>query len=164
SIDWGDGGTSTGTVGGSGGSFTVTGSHTYTDEGSYTVGVQITDGNNSSDTATTSSTATIGDAALSASGKGTLPTGGSFSGVVASFTDAKPGGQVGDFTASIDWGDGSTTTGAVAANGGAFDVSGSHVYSSTGSHDLSVSIADDGGSTASARTTLLSYGLPERGA
>jgi WD40-like Beta Propeller Repeat len=163
SIDWGDGGTSTGTVGGSGGSFTVTGSHTYTEEGSYPVSVQIADTGNPSDTATATSTATIGDAALTANGKGTLPTGGSFSGVVASFTDANPSGQVGDFTASIDWGDGATSAGTVAASGGGFDVSGSHTYGSTGNHVVTVSIGDDGGSTASATTTLLSYGVPARG-
>jgi len=164
SITWGDGASSSGTVSGSGGSFTVAGSHTYGEEGSYTVGVQISDGDNPSDTATTSSTATIGDAALTASGKGTLPTTGSFSGVVASFTDANPSGQVSDFTASIDWGDSSTSTGTVAANGGHFDVSGSHAYGSTGNHVVTVSITDDGGSTASSTTTLLSYGVPARGA
>lgn len=50
--------------------------------------------------------------------------------VVATFIDADPNGVVGDFTATIDWGDGSpVTTGVVTALGGArFSVSGNHTY------------------------------------
>jgi len=42
-IDWGDGNTTNGTVGGSGGSYNVTGSHTYTGTGSYTIKVHVAD-------------------------------------------------------------------------------------------------------------------------
>jgi hypothetical protein len=42
SINWGDGATSTGTVTGAAGSFTVTGGRTYSDEGSFPLSVTVT--------------------------------------------------------------------------------------------------------------------------
>jgi hypothetical protein len=45
SIDWGDGHSSAGTVTGSAGSFTVTGTHTYGEEGTYSPIVTVTDPN-----------------------------------------------------------------------------------------------------------------------
>ena len=38
-----------------------------------------------------------------------------FTGVVATFTDADPNGSIGDFSAIIDWGDGQTSAGVIAA-------------------------------------------------
>jgi hypothetical protein len=63
-INWGDGHTSTGTITGSGGSFSVAGSHTYGSHGTFTIKVTITDIDNTSNTATTTSTATVAKAAV----------------------------------------------------------------------------------------------------
>jgi len=43
SISWGDGATSTGTVTGSAGSYSVSGTHTYSGAGPYVVMVTVTD-------------------------------------------------------------------------------------------------------------------------
>src|SRR5207245_420714 len=137
SINWGDGTSATaGTItqpGGIGTAFVVNGGHTYAEEGSYTVTITITDKGGS--TVTAKPTAAVADAALSASGTAVSATEGiSFSGQVASFTDANPTAPLTDFTtgmggASINWGDGtSATTGTVTQSGGAFVVSGSHTY------------------------------------
>jgi hypothetical protein len=76
------------------------------------------------------------------------------SGVLAHFDDADPAGQASDFSAQIQWGDGSSGAGSVGpAPGGGFDVSGTHTYGSRGSFTVSVSIADAGGSTAQASGT-----------
>jgi PKD domain len=151
-IDWGDGTTSPGTVSGpAGGPFTVNGSHTYIEEGSYSVTVTITDNVNSSNTTTATSTATVADAPLTASCATPTVSTTSFSGAVATFTDANPFAPVSDFTATIDWGDGSTSAGVVTGpTGGPFTVSGSHTYATPGSHTISVLIVDEGGSTATA--------------
>lgn len=164
-IDWGDGASSTGSIGGTAGDFSVTGSHTYAKYGDYAVTTQITDLDNPGDTATATSTATIADAPLSASGKGTVVSPSAFSAVVASFTDGNLFGQESEFSASIDWGDGSSpTSGAVSSTGGAqYDVSGSHAYGGTGSFQVTVKIASEGGSKASADTTVLVYEPPARG-
>jgi hypothetical protein len=164
-INWGDSGTSTGTVSGSGGSFTVTGSHTYADEGSYTITVTITDTTNSSNTQTVTDSATIADATLSATGAPAAVSPQSFSGTVASFTDANSTtSSTADFTATINWGDGSpTSTGTVSGSGGSYSVSGSHTYTGTGPFTISVHIVDDGGSTADATTSVLIFGTASGG-
>jgi hypothetical protein len=81
----------------------------------------------------------------------------SFSGTVASFTDANTGGSTADFTATIEWGDGSSSTGTVSGSAGSYSVSGSHTYASTGPFEVIVKIVDDGGSTAEARSQILVF-------
>jgi len=60
-----------------------------------------------------------------------------------------------DFTATILWGDNTTSTGTVAANGpGNFVVSGPlHTYTDEGTFPITVTITDKGGSVAAATTT-----------
>ncbi len=71
--------------------------------------------------------------------------------VVGTFTDANPGAPNadGDFSATIDWGDGSPAiTGIVVATGaGAFSVEGGHSYAKPGAYTTKISVQDDGGET-----------------
>ncbi|MBX6312584.1 MAG: Ig-like domain repeat protein [Isosphaeraceae bacterium] len=72
--------------------------------------------------------------------------GSAFNGTVATFstTDLMP--VAGQFKATINWGDGHLTNGAVAANGrGGFDVSGMHTYDRAGVIPVIVSIEDFSG-------------------
>lgn len=152
-IDWGDGTTTSGTVSGpTGGPYAVDGVHTYADEGSKTVTTSITDSLNSANDVHTTSTATIGDATLAASCDVPTLSALSYSGPVATFTDTNPLATTADFTATINWGDSSTSSGTVSGStGGPFTVSGSHTYANTGTfttYNITVSISDDGGSTA----------------
>src|SRR5262249_18526169 len=129
-IDWGDGTpTTAGTITGSGGSFSVAGSHVYADEGSNTVTVTIADVDNAANTAVATGTATIADAALTASGLA-LVSPPAYSGPVATFHDANTTtSSLADFTATIDWGDGTAaTSGSVTAGGGSYTVDGGHTY------------------------------------
>jgi hypothetical protein len=156
-IEWGDGVTTSGTITGGAGSFTVEGTHTYADEGSYPVAVTITDVDNPLNTKITSSTATIADAPLSASGVSAVsPL--AFSGTVANFTDANSTtSSTADFTATIEWGDGSSSPGTVSGSGGSYSVSGSHTYATTGEFEVIVKIVDDGGSKAEATSKILIF-------
>jgi PKD repeat protein len=73
--------------------------------------------------------------------------GAGFSAVVAHFS-----GGVGPYTASIAWGDGQTTPGAISApNGNA--VSGTHTYSEEGAYTVSVTVTDSTGATATGSTS-----------
>ena len=151
SITWGDSTTSTGTVAAApGGGFTVEASHGYADEGSYPVTVTVADAGGSTTSAT--GQAVVADAPLTA---GTLTIGSGVAGVTATpltfgFTDANPGATAADFTATIDWGDATSSTGAVTAAGGGFTVDASHTYAHAGTFTVTVTVADVGGSTASA--------------
>jgi hypothetical protein len=158
SIDWGDGTTSTGTIvaGATAGKFTVTGSHTYAEESGstpYAVNVTITDGGA---TATAHSKAVVGDASLGATFRSFHPTAGTqFTGVVAQFTDHDPGGTQTDYTATIDWGDGNTSAGAITlVSGTTFKVTGSNTYANPGLYTVTVTIQDAGGASISVHGTI----------
>ena len=69
--------------------------------------------------------------------------------VVGTFTDANTFATTADFTATIDWGDGSPpSTGVVVATAtpGVFDVEGGHTYAKPGVYTTKITVHDDGGS------------------
>jgi hypothetical protein len=158
-IDWGDGTSSAGTLSGStGGPFTVSGSHTYVEEGTYTVTVLVVDVDTPSNTATATTTATVADAPLTATCAAPAVSPQAFVGNVATLNDANPFGTTTDFTATIAWGDGASSAGVVTGPiGGPFSVSGAHVYGSTGFFNITTSISDVGGSTATATCRMLVF-------
>jgi streptogramin lyase len=177
-IDWGDGTTTTGTisagysvVGSDGKSivendYSVYGSHTYTTAGTYTTRLTIAD--NDGHSATASATATVDNETLTPipvlfSESATVPFGRV---KVASFQGSSYQETATDFTANIDWGDGTTSTGTIQPNylflppifastatashaalssdvfryGVTFDVSGSHTYAQPGKYHVQVTI------------------------
>jgi hypothetical protein len=153
-ITWGDGQQSNGTVAiNPNGGFEVLGGHTYAEEGSYTLQVFIQ--NTAGATATTSSTAQVADASLTAVGRTlTLLQGKTFTGVVATFTDANTNPDINDFSATITWGDGNVSTGTITQNAdGSFSVSGTNTYQTAAKFSITVVITDLGGSTATATST-----------
>ena len=151
-IDWGDTTSSPGTITGpTGGPFTVKGDHVYAEEGTYTVKVTITDTDNTSNTATASPTATVADAALKATCATPPFSAEAFAGPTAAFTDDNKAAPSTDFTATIDWGDGTSSPGTVSGGGGSYTVSGTHTYSSSGTFTITTTITDDGGSTANTK-------------
>src|SRR5947209_8178762 len=104
--------------------------------------------------ATVAGSANVADAPLTAAGRSISPVeGAAFTGVVATFTDADPGGVVSDYTATIDWGDGHTSAGAITLSAGVFSVSGTNAYAEEGCYVLSVTIRDVGGAQASVSAT-----------
>ena len=107
----------------------------------------------------------VADAPLTSSGTSfTTLQGRSYTGVVASFTDADPNGTASDYSATIDWGTGQTSTGVITPNGsGGFNVTGTNIYSVSGTDAITVTISDVGGSstvaTSSATVTPTSIGI-----
>jgi hypothetical protein len=149
-IDWGDDTTSAATVAANdGGGFKISGSHTYAEGAHYYSGapgrtpyVYVSDvvggviGFAALDV-------TIADLPLTVTaGTVDVNQGDPFSGTVATFTDADPDGTVSKFAAEIDWGDGATAAGAIAAEGGGFKVTGTHTYSKSGSPTVKVTVDD----------------------
>jgi FG-GAP-like repeat len=165
SINWGDGVTTTGTVVGSSGSFTVEGGHTYADEGSDAASVTLT---RTSDNlqATTSGTIAVAEGDV-LTGQGInnikIKANQAFTGTVATFSDTDTANVSGDFAATIDWGDGTTTNGTVSGGSGTFAVSGTHTYTHPGHENLTVTLSDDapGTATATAQSTANVSGPPK---
>ena len=155
SIDWGDGTTSTGTVSGASGSFTVLAGgvgHTYADEGLVVLGVTITDTLDSATLSLTSSQ-TVADADVLTGNPITFTANPNtaFNGTVATFSDAYTGNTASDFTATINWGDGTAATvGTVTGSGATFTVSGGHTYATDGDYQVAVTMSDDAPGTATA--------------
>lgn len=182
-INWGDGTqTTTGSVQGSAtspGSFTVNSTHTYAEEGTYPITVTVTNQGESGNTTVGSvpfhvtslagsptalsprGSADVVDAPLTpgpplsiTATEGVALASGT---VVATFTDTNPTAPLSDFSAMIDWGDGSpqspaTVTLTPTAQGlpsyTVLIASGSsHAYSQASTFPLDVIIHDIGGSS-----------------
>ncbi len=135
--------------------YTVSGSHAYAQHGSYTASVVVSDAGGTDVSA--SSPVTVANAAITATG--TTKTGVErtpVTGTFATIHDSNPLGSAADFTASINWGDGSpASAGTVSGTGGTYPVSGSHTYEDAGTYTVTVNVQDNGGATATARTTVV---------
>ena len=155
-VDWGDGSQNTTFVVNSSGSLGSL-SHTYAEEGNFNASVTVTDF--ASGTQTQTFEVNVADADLTAGAPvGLLANTGvalPAATVVGTFTDANidaPNAD-GDFTATIDWGDGSprTTGTIVATGGGGFSVEGGHTYAKPdlggAPYVTRISVSDDGGET-----------------
>ena len=131
------------------------------DEGLYSYTLTVADVAGSS--ATTTGSLTVKDAPLSlvstpasiSATEGTPISGQQ----VLVFQDANTAGTVSDFTASINWGDGTPpSTGTVTSlGGGEFSVTGSHTYATAVGSPFVVttSVLDKGGSTVSGTTSAI---------
>ncbi len=150
-VDWGDGSSSTyAVVMGQDGAFSVSGDggHSYPVVGSYTVTITVTDADGTTVSAT--DTVVVGDLAA---GRPTDLT-------VISFSTDQPGAVAGDFTATIDWGDGNTGTGVVSGGSGTFDVTGSYVYPTDGSYTVTVTVEDGSGGSINTSTSVIVVPAP----
>ena len=155
-ITWGDGSSSTVSVTPNpDGSYSVLGSHTYAEEGSYVLAVSVKDSGSLS--ASGSGSAQVADAALSLTHFVAGPLEHRSAGVAATFTDADPAGTVSDYTATINWGDGTTSTVKVYKNplGKGFVLAGLHSYASKGTYSVTVIVTDQGGSQVSKTVTFV---------
>ena len=83
------------------------------------------------------------DAAITATGKSIHATQGKkFTKKVATFHDGDAAAGANQYSASIKWGDGSTSTGKITGSGGKFTVTGTHAYKKHGSYKITVTITD----------------------
>jgi hypothetical protein len=157
-IFWGDGSAvdaNTTIVANVSGGFDVVGGHQYDHSGDKTLAVHVTGAGGT--TVVTANTAHVSNATLTPTG---LPVTGiegvAYTGVLATFTDANTLAVVGDFTASINWGDGSpNSAGTITANNnGGFNVTGTHTYTLQGTKAITATITGNGGGTAIANSTM----------
>ncbi len=159
-IDWGDGtAPSAGKVNATTGQ--LTGTHTYINEGVYDASFTYTNSDGFPETRPFD--VKVQDAPLAATGVPVSATAGTqLSATVATFTHADPAGTASDYTATIDWGDGSSSTAGTvgAAAGGGFEVKGSHTYAATGQYTTTITINDVGGAKTTATGSATVVGPP----
>src|SRR5262249_50206200 len=76
--------------------------------------------------------------------------------LLATFTDGDSSGTTTDYSGTINWGDGSAlgTASITTGTGGAFNVSGTHTYTTPGSFPISVVIKDSGGAQTGVLTSV----------
>ena len=61
---------------------------------------------------------------------------------VATFTHANGVEPAGNYTATINWGDGKTSTGTITQSGATYTVKGSHTYSKSGTYTVTTTVVD----------------------
>ncbi|HEX3446848.1 MAG TPA: Ig-like domain-containing protein, partial [Isosphaeraceae bacterium] len=167
--------------------FTINASHTYAEEGTHAYTVTVTDVGGA--TTVISGSAKIADAPLTATAvQPTVDTTEAalfplpvfappaFSGPVAEFSDGNPlpptgSSSIADFTATIDWGDGTApSAGTIVALLGTttptYAVTGSHTYADAGvnggagTYAIHVFVQDDGGSRLTLTNTAHVADIP----
>ena len=74
---------------------------------------------------------------------------------MAEITDNNSAGLASDLSASISWGDGTSSAGTITKLNGKFLVSGSKTYSSFGSFPIGITVASTGNQSASASGSIL---------
>jgi hypothetical protein len=167
-VDWGDGGAPEPVkiVTRFGGDFalceyTVTGDHKYAHFGVFTTTVSVS-GGPLAHSGTDTGTITVADVGIAGEGTPATATAGTpFVGQVAEFKDQNQLSSAGDFTASIDWGDGTPiSSGVISGNQGNFSVSGTHTYASAGSFPLRVTFSHPTTAPAVALSTMTVGGAP----
>ena len=156
SIDWGDGTVTGGLItplgtdpflGGQSFNISSASPHLYAEEGAYPITLQvITLGGARQHAATSVSVADAPIVGLPAQPLA-LVAGQTLSGVIGSFREYA-GAPLSDFTATIDWGDGSPKVNAPIgqAADGSFTVSGTHLISTPGTPQATIRVSDVGGS------------------
>jgi hypothetical protein len=159
-IQWGDGSSSTGTLSGGAGSFTVTGQHTYDLTGPMTVVVTITNPSTGA-TATTTENVVVAKQLSITSADINVTQGVPFNLPLATLSDANTTDTVAPFNVQINWGDKTAaTTGTITGGGGTFVVAGQHTYDLTGMVSVTVTVTD-ASSQAQVVTTLFAQIAPQ---
>ncbi len=85
----------------------------------------------------------ISDRAIDATGTNISANEGKpFTGKVASFTDPDTNATAAEYSASVSWGDGSSSAGTITGGTGTFSVAGSHTYAEEGTRQVTVTLRD----------------------
>lgn len=138
------------------GAFEITSPNAFARFGNYNVKITVTDKIDNVSTVI-NSTATVNDAPISVAfaAPQRQPGSGQINSVIATITDANPTSLPSDFSATINWGDGTTNSGIVQLQDGALVVVGSRTYTAFGTYNVAIQVSSTGGKSASASGSII---------
>jgi hypothetical protein len=167
-INWGDGTLTTSTNGASvvhasGGlpteyAVSATSGHHYTNPGIYPLNVTVT--NTSGGILQVQNTAVVSPGPIYAFGRSFTAPAGLANGLIASFADHTSGMTTTDYTAIINWGDGSIGHGVIHGSGGNFTVYGTHRYAAGTTYPVDISVVSADNDSAHAWSVATLSGVP----
>jgi uncharacterized repeat protein (TIGR01451 family) len=130
----------------SGGSATVTVTAQAMEDGALTDSASVSATSADPDTSnnSTSASTSVTDPSINVSGPITTSDRSPSNLAVATFTHASGVEPASAFTATIDWGDGKTSSGTITLSGTTYTVFGSHRYSHGGSHKITTTVQEVG--------------------
>jgi uncharacterized repeat protein (TIGR01451 family) len=111
------------------------------EDGSTSDGASVS-GSNAA-TTTASATTSFSEPAINVSGSATARS-ATFSGQVATFTHANGVEPASSFSATINWGDNTSSLGTITESGTTYVVTGSHTYSGGGRHTIKTTVSETG--------------------
>lgn len=140
SIDWGNGTSSTGTISlaDDGVTYVVSGTNTYNTAGTYALAVSISSPDVTTP-AVANTTATIQSSLYAVGNTTSHIEQASFTDTIATFVGPVP---TSGYTATIYWGDSTSSVGTIVATSSGYAVKGTHTYSTQGTYNTTVTIAD----------------------
>ncbi len=149
--------------------YLVSGGHTFAEEGAQAFTVAVTSTGIGTGSGSGNGQAQISDAPLHSApvASFSVPEATTFGATIATFADDDPGGAVGDYGATVAWGDGGSGAAVITVEaGGRFGVFANHRYAQPGAYTAAVGIADVGGSPTSVDVpiTVTDPGLTATGA
>jgi hypothetical protein len=166
-VQWGDGTSSTLSL--AAGVTTFQTNHQYVDadtsglsSASFTIQGTVTDSPGGSTTGSTSITVNFASEP-DISGNGVAISGHEYSALsnvqVAQFTHAFGSPDAGIFSATIHWGDNTTSAGTISKQNGSYTVTGSHTYSARGTFNVEVDVSEEGAVKSLTSTATISMEL-----
>jgi hypothetical protein len=141
--------------------FAVSGMHTYAAPGTYNLTTTVTDSAGTTVTLT-GNTANVATAPILSSTGGTIFNGGNWiEGItyavqtLATFTDPDGNTDPRLYSATVNWGDGTSSAASISGGGHPFQVNASHVYAEEGAYGVSFTVNDVDGATLSISDAII---------
>jgi hypothetical protein len=131
--------------------------HVYSTAGVYTYGLTVASCV-SACPKTQTGTTPVADAQITGTGGPPIAVnqGAPFSGALGHFTDADPTHHPASaYTATVDWGDGTTSPATITSSGTGFDVSGSHTWAAAGTFAVHTTVVDHPGAGVAVSSAAL---------
>lgn len=166
-VEWGDGASGPATIvrtvsDSSVAHFAMTAAHAYHYNGTFMFCITVNDVDNQN-RAEACGMATAAEAPVTVRGITDALT-NPYCDATATITDGNPYGWAGDFTATIDWGDGTNSWGNVVwVSAGHFAVQSCHSYADLGPHTLTTTINDESTFVAAVTSTAWVYAMTDGG-